>query len=295
MFKRLFLLILLGSTLLLANYQIKIGIYSNGTNLRKNLSKIKSSYRKDIVLTKKRNRTYLNSVVYKDKKRAKRALRIYRRVFRDAFIAKTKARRTSKLTKSEKRKQKEKTKAKVKAQKLKKKKLQAKKQKLQKQKQKERRAKIKKREATKLEEKKSLKTVVKKSKTLLLPSKVSPKKLKEVKRVFNAQVLLDNKIIYLCYDKKKTFMKKRLMEMHFMSEFIDYHSLLNENKPLKVPYHFDGESVVLKMAGFEFTHTIYENNKTFLHLRSFKEGKSGTTLRYYFDKNAALEFVQSQD
>jgi len=279
MFKYLFLILLFGSSLVYGNYQIKIGVYANKAKLKQNLSRIKPSYRKQIVKTRKRNKTYLNSVVYVSKKRAKKALRVYKRVFRDAFIAKTRAKRTSKLSRAEKAKK-------------------IKKEKLEKRLKKEAKAKIK----AKRQKQKALKKDLSKKDAVKKKPLIEPKESVEWRKpikiivppvTFDAKALLENKTVYLCYDKRKTFMKKRLMQMEFTPEVMLYKTLLNEEKPLKVPYHFDGENVVLKLSGFEFTHKIIDNNITFLHLKSFKEGVEGTTLRYYFDKKAALEYVQT--
>ena len=82
--------------------------------------------------------------------------------------------------------------------------------------------------------------------------------------------------------------------MGFAGEYMEYLPLKSTYKPLKIPYSFKGDSVVLQMSGIEFVYQIYKQEENFLLVKSFTNGKeSSHTLRYYFEKEDALEFLKT--
>ena len=110
----------------------------------------------------------------------------------------------------------------------------------------------------------------------------------------NAEELLENKTVYLCYENGSTSSQKRIIQMGFEGEYMEYLPLKSTYKPLKIPYSFKGDSVVLQMSGIEFVYQIYKQEEKFLVVKSFTNGKeSSHTLRYYFDKEDALEFLKA--
>ena len=133
-----------------------------------------------------------------------------------------------------------------------------------------------------------------KVKTVVKPKPKSVvKKEEKIVNTFDAKILLAGKTIYLCYENKMNLMQRRLTEMHFGKDTVSYKTLLHENNAIEVPYTFDKGSVILNMSGLKFVHNIFAVYPTFIRIRSFKAGKaSETTIRYYFNKNAALAFVQ---
>jgi hypothetical protein len=85
---RLIVSLIFVSTALFGAYDIKIGVYKNEKNLRENIKKIKhTKYRKSIIIEKKNNLYYAHAVMETNKD-AKNAVNVYKRIFKDAFIAK---------------------------------------------------------------------------------------------------------------------------------------------------------------------------------------------------------------
>jgi len=88
--KNVFILItfLVYTTTLFGAYDVKIGVYKNAKNLRIKIAKIKSiKYRRSIKIEKK-NRLYYAHAILASNKDAQNALHAYKKIFKDAFIAK---------------------------------------------------------------------------------------------------------------------------------------------------------------------------------------------------------------
>ena len=110
----------------------------------------------------------------------------------------------------------------------------------------------------------------------------------------NAEELLENKTVYLCYENGSTSAQKRIIQMDFEEEYMEYLPLKSTYDPLKISYTFKDDTVVLPISGLEFVHKIYKKEESFLRVKSFTEGKeSSYTLRYYFKKEDALEFLKT--
>jgi len=216
------LLLLLGiffySTMLFGAYDVKIGVYKNGENLRHNIARVANiKYRKSIMVERK-NHLYYAHAVLTNGVDAKNALHAYKRVFKDAFISKNQVR---------------------------------------------------------------VKKVVKKVKI--------PEKIKHI----DAQALLENKTIYLCYEKGPKHLKDRVVQMVFAKEFVTYNPLKKMATPVKMPYEFKDNNLTLHLSDMKITHHIYKASPNFLYAHSIIDGLVVNKLRYYFDEKAALEYVNN--
>lgn len=120
------------------------------------------------------------------------------------------------------------------------------------------------------------------------------KKEPQAEKRCSAEELLANKTVYLCYENASTSAQKRIVQMDFEEEYMEYLPLKSTYDPLKISYTFKDDTVVLPMSGIEFVHKIYKNEDNFLQVKSFTDGKeSSYTLRYYFKKEDALEFLKT--
>lgn len=124
---------------------------------------------------------------------------------------------------------------------------------------------------------------------------VSPELEKpQTEKSCNAEELLENKTVYLCYENGSTSSQKRVIQMDFEAEYMEYLPLKSTYAPLKIPYSFKDDSVILQMSGIEFVYQIYKKEGNFLLVKSFTDGKeSSHTLRYFFKKEDALKFLKS--
>jgi len=74
--------------MLFGAYDIKLGVFKNVENLRVNIAKIKPyTFRKQIIVKNKKGFYYTYAIVKGNSIQAHKALRVYRRIFKDAFIA----------------------------------------------------------------------------------------------------------------------------------------------------------------------------------------------------------------
>lgn len=116
----------------------------------------------------------------------------------------------------------------------------------------------------------------------------------QAEKLCNAEELLENKTVYLCYENGSTSSQKRIIQMGFEGGYMEYLPLKSTYKPLKIPYIFKGDRVVFKMSGIEFVYQIYKQEKNFLFVKSFTNGKeSSHALRYFYEKEDAVEFLKT--
>jgi len=88
--KKLFLLwvLIFSTSTLFGAYDIKLGVFKNVKNLRVNIAKIKPyTLRKQIIIKNKKGFYYTHATVSGSRSQADKALKAYRRIFKDAFIA----------------------------------------------------------------------------------------------------------------------------------------------------------------------------------------------------------------
>ena len=190
------------------------------------IEKVKEpDYRKNIFIQKKDQSYYVTSSVYETKGEAKKALKAYQKVFKDAFIQN-----------------------------------------------------------------------IIKQKSITSPSNkvvVLDKKEPQAEERCSAEELLTNKTVYLCYENGSTSSQKRIVQMDFGEEFMEYLPLKSTYDPLKISYTFKDDTVVLPMSGLEFVHKIYKKEDGFLQVKSFTDGQeSSSILRYYFKKEDAMKFLK---
>jgi len=220
------------TSILFGAYEIKLGVYKNTKNLQLNIEKIKpSKYKNYISVRRKNNLNYVHAVIDGNKREVEQALKVYKSIFKEAFISAHKI---------------------------------------------------------------VLVKEVQKESSLKISSPQTKMTVKTVNiNHFNAQDLLKNKTIYLCYEEDVSHSKKRIMEMRFSDETLKYRSLLHDFTPIDVAYHFDDESIYLTLSGIDFKHTIDDTNQKFLHLTSFINGKKAHHLRYYFSLKDAKQYMRS--
>ncbi len=127
--------------------------------------------------------------------------------------------------------------------------------------------------------------------------KVSPPPVKEekepeeIKPPCDVKELLTDKTVYVCYEKKSSDAKRRVVEMRFGRVYVEYMPIHSKDQPLKIFYSFQKDTVLLPISGLKVMHQVYQKEANFLYVKSFINGKEAHALRYYFDENAALAFV----
>ncbi len=82
--------------------------------------------------------------------------------------------------------------------------------------------------------------------------------------------------------------------MDFKKEYVVYSKLNRNFPPIKIPYTFDQDYVILPMSGINFKYKISQEGQDFLFAQSFINDKEGHHFRYYFDEKLALEFARRQ-
>ena len=222
-----FLTLFLAASNLFGAYEVKIAMYKNHHFLMAMIAKVKEpEYKKNIVIQKKDQSYYVTSPVYETKGEARKALRAYKKVFKDAFI-------------QDAIKQKPPTQA---------------------------------------------------SNNAVIIEKQEP----QIEKRCSAEELLANKTVYLCYENASTSAQKRIVQMDFEEEYMEYLPLKSTYAPLKISYTFKDDTVVLPISGLEFVHKIYKKEDNFLQVKSFTDGKeSSHTLRYYFKKEDLDRFINA--
>lgn len=111
---------------------------------------------------------------------------------------------------------------------------------------------------------------------------------------FDAKMLLENKIIYICNERESLGAKKEVVKLDFKKEYAVYSKLNRDTPPIQIPYTFDQDCLILMlpMSGINFKYQIYQEGEDFLSAQSFLDDKEGKRLRYYFDEELALEFTK---
>lgn len=225
--KKIFLLLalLFSASNLFGAYKVKIAVYKNHANLMGIISKISvAEYRKNIIIEKKNHLYYVTSTLYESKSEAMKALKVYKKVFSDAFIDKAEQKKIAPAA------------TEVLAQ---------------------------------------------------TPERTEKKQI----NAFDAKRLLENKTVYLCNENVSKNAKKQIAKMDFKNEYVVYSKLGKDMPPIKIPYTFDKDCVILPRSGIEFKYKIYQEGEHFLSAKSFINDNEGNHFRYYFDKEAALSFA----
>lgn len=261
---RLIASLLLLSTVLFGAYDIKIGVYKNEKNLRANIAKIKDAkYRKSIIVEKKRNLYYVHAVIDSNKE-AKNALRVYKRIFKDAFIAKKQVSSRTQIKKARATKE---TKQESPAKKV-----------------------VKEASVKAIAKSVALTSVVKETVQNQTVEPAKPQVLKPVERL-NAKELLADKTMYMCYEEGPAHLEGRVVEMVFQKDGIVYNPLKKMTKPVTMPYSFKENNLTLELSGMKITHGLYKKGAKCLYAQSIVDGSAVNKLRYYFKKESAEAFV----
>lgn len=139
------------------------------------------------------------------------------------------------------------------------------------------------------------KQIVLKARKELLKSRDKPKKNMQIKKAIDtieAEKLLNHKTVYLCYEKSPKHLKSRVARMDFSDQKVTYTPLNKKNTILDISCTFKDSKVVLKLTDMNITHEISEIHDTYLAAKNSLAGVTVYTLRYYFEKEKALEFVK---
>jgi len=226
--------IIMYTSMLFGAYDVKIGVYKNAKNLHAKILQIKNTtYRKYVVVDKRGKFHYAHAVLSTNKK-AHQALRIYKRVFPDAFISK------EQIT-------------------------------------------LKKRRIKKTQKK-----------VLNANNKKQIKKILKTTKHIDATTLLNNKTFYLCYDKAPKAFKSRVVKMVFSKDSIEYMPLDNKDSHLNIDYVFREDTIILNLLDMNVTHKIDAVKKGYLVASNQDNNVTIYTLRYYFDKENALNFIKTK-
>lgn len=126
--------------------------------------------------------------------------------------------------------------------------------------------------------------------------KISPEVTQEVKNPkkiqnINAQELLADRTMYLCYEKGPKHLKDRVVKMVFEKEYVIYNPLKKMSTAVNLPYEFEDNNLTLHLSDMEIIHNIYKKESSFLYAKSMIDGLVVNKLRYYFDEASALAFV----
>ena len=140
--------------------------------------------------------------------------------------------------------------------------------------------------------KKSSPVVKKKRKEKTLVLKKKQEKQTKVEMI-NIQALLENRTMYLCYEKGPKHLKDRVVQMVFEKEYVIYNPLKKMSSPVNMPYEFKDNNLTLHLSDMKITHNVYKQAPNFLYAQSMIDGLVVNKLRYYFDESAALEFVKN--
>ena len=99
----------------------------------------------------------------------------------------------------------------------------------------------------------------------------------------------------MCYDKSPKHLKKRVVKMVFSEKMVNYIPLDNNNTKLEIDYVFEDAKVTLNLQDINITHQINAVKPKFLKVNNIMTGTVTYTLRYYFEKKDALEFVTDKE
>ncbi len=137
-----------------------------------------------------------------------------------------------------------------------------------------------------------VKTKVQKKIKRIVSKPKNKKQKQKTKNTINAKSLLNHKTVYLCYDKSPERLKNRIVKMIFEEDTVNYEPLYKKNTQLDMKYTFKDANVVLNLTDINITHEINTVNDKYLSAKNSMSGVTVYTLRYYFSKNDALEFVK---
>ncbi len=292
MFKILFFSILFSLFAQAQLYTIKLAMYQNLPNLKKEIAKLKQTQRSQVKLTKsgKFYKAFVKATT--NRARLQKELSAYKKVFSDAFIT------TTKPSKSVRTKSKKKT--------LAKKKMPIKKKKVSEKKKKVIIAKRKK-ISVKKEVKKEVKPAIKVSKTTPIKSITPQAPIKELtlpkiipakpieKKISFYEKLQDN-IFFLCSQGEESKGKKVIMTVYFTQTHVYYSSVLGKVTPLQAEYKIKDKKLFIYQKDHynPKIHSQFEKSFPKYHLiSSWLKGEKMNALRYFFNFKDAQTYMRS--
>ena len=271
--KKLFLVFLLlcSTSELFAAFDIKLGVFQDIKNLHKNIAKVKPYvFRKQIIVKNRKGFYYTYAIVLGSRSQANKALKAYRTIFHDAFIAG----QTKERPKIKKKLRKKTT--------------------------------IKKKTHIKTVEK--IKPMVKIIPEVVVVANIDDNKTDDnilqvivpIKNDINstikpmdAKVLLSGKTIYMCYEDGPAHLEKRIVQMTFNEKNIDY-SPLENTKRLKIRYTIEKNMLKLYLADISMVHKVMENKDHYLAVESYVGSKKMHHLRYYYTFKDAIGYLKKK-
>jgi len=106
----------------------------------------------------------------------------------------------------------------------------------------------------------------------------------------DAKALLEGKTVYLCKDHLVKHDKKEIIKLDFKAAYVLYSKRHRDTPPLKIPYTFEKDTVVLSLSGMQFTYQLLKEEEGFLLAQSYVNESKGQRFRFYFDENMAVDF-----
>lgn len=217
------------------------------------ISKIgREKYRKSIVIEEKNQRHYVTSVRYEREKDAKKALAVYKKVFTDAFIVEVEQKKAVNIPPHKASSEEVFS------------------------------AKMVDSQSESAEDKQGQET------------NISEKFTEETIEAFtplDAKILLENKTVYICEEEPVSGQKHTMIRMDFKKAYVVYTKQKKDTRSLNIAYSFDKDRVIIPMSGVDFQYKVYKEEKDFLLVQGFINGKKSKIFRYYFDKEAAVSFL----
>ena len=332
--KILLLLIFIFSTsVLFGAYDIKLGVFKNVKNLRANIAKVKPyTFRKQIIVKKRKGFYYTNAIVKGSSSQAKKALIAYQRIFQDAFIAgqiKPHKKTPKKKLNTKKMSIKKVASKKSVANKFIVKKATSKKIVSEKvppmvapvvksgmidsMNQQEENTPVSEMNSTLIDtnlSKEAKQEVSWESQSNAIVEDVNHTKkntfkvvdtrivtVEEVEKkvaMLNAKEVLFLKTVYLCYEDGPAHLGSRVVQLTFNKDMISYSPLDNEESGFKIAYKMEENKVILSLMDISMVHKIVEKKEEYLSVESYVGDKNMHTLRYYFDEQLALKYLKGK-
>lgn len=249
------------TTMLFGAYDIKLAVYKNAKNLHASIAKIENvNYKKRIVI-ERRNHLYYAHAVIASQKEAHNALHVYKKVFKDAFISNKQVALPQLKPATPK---KEPT-------------------------------------VQKVQDIRKTKSQIQDEQSVQPQSQPIPqspvatveKKIEEPKKkpLLDAQALLANKTVYLCYETGPEHLKNRLVKMDFKEQNVTYDPMKKTSASIAIPCTFDKNALVMDFSGVKVAHYVTQQTSDYLLAESIHNGMPDNKVRYYFDKERAQAFA----
>lgn len=324
--KKLFLLLVLifSTSMLFADFDIKLGVFKNVKNLRANIAKVKPyTFRKQIIVKKRKGFYYTYAIVEGSRSQAKKALKAYQNIFQDAFIAgqvKPRKKRVKKKVSVKKISQKKESVKKMPKQKVSSQKPLLKKapkvivltkmpitKKTEEQNSSSSEINVNtiennisivsnevlitKKSLGESKEDTTVKDVNQTEKNMTKIIVTQTEIVEKIVQIVDAKEVLFLKTIYLCYEDGPAHLIHRVVQMKFNEDSISY-APLDEKEILDIHYTIVENMISLSLFDIMMIHKVIEKKDTYLVVESYVGTKKMHKLRYYFNKENAQKFLK---